>query len=266
MAETEEMLESLLLSFSSATDTLGVPLLKEEMTSIWEEQKRHIKCLQDPPGVSLYTVTGEIKKGGVSLKTVRCARGSTSLESFHSHITRFIPGTENHITMSYHFDSSMFFLGTSSSAINFQAYLLDGIVRWNESRSRASVAQQHQTLRTFDHEMQSRLNALSQAVHGVDLFPLYRPPAQYTGELLGVQYLYHQTGRMLLTEGEEMEKEIDEGFGDIEDYTQESLEPECQLDEDLQTFSLLAEEDEDDRDEQVILKLLYYTCIHSILS
>ena len=30
-----------------------------------------------------------------------------------------------------------------------------------------------------------------------------------------------------------MKKEIDEGFGDIEDYTQESLEPECQLDEDL---------------------------------
>ena len=107
VAETEEMLESSLLSSSSATDTLCVPLLKE-MTSIWEEQKQHIRCPQDPPGVSLYTITGEIKKGGVSLKTVRCARGSTSLESFrHSHITQFIPGTENHITMSYHFDSSI---------------------------------------------------------------------------------------------------------------------------------------------------------------
>ena len=30
--------------------------------------------------------------------------------------------------------------GTSSSAINFQTYLLDGIVRWNELRSCASVA------------------------------------------------------------------------------------------------------------------------------
>ena len=50
-----EMLERLLLSFSSATDTLSVPLLKEEMTDIWEEQKRHIKCLQDPPQVQLYT-------------------------------------------------------------------------------------------------------------------------------------------------------------------------------------------------------------------
>ena len=98
VGETEKMLESLLLTFSSATDTLGVPLLKEEMTIIWEEQKRHIKCLQDPPGVSLYMVTGELKKGGVTLPIVCCARGSTSLESFHSHITRFIPGTEHYYT------------------------------------------------------------------------------------------------------------------------------------------------------------------------
>ena len=43
--EPEEMVESVLLSFSAATDTFGMPLFKEEMTSIWEEQKRHIKCL-----------------------------------------------------------------------------------------------------------------------------------------------------------------------------------------------------------------------------
>ena len=99
VAEMEQMLENLLLSFYSATDTLGVPLLKEEMTPIWEEQKRHIKFLQDPPGVLLYTVTGQIKKGGVLLQTLRCARGSTSLESFHAHITRFIPGIHSNVNI-----------------------------------------------------------------------------------------------------------------------------------------------------------------------
>lgn len=46
----------MLLSMSSATDTLGVPLLKEEVKVIWEEQKHHVPCLQDPPGVELYTI------------------------------------------------------------------------------------------------------------------------------------------------------------------------------------------------------------------
>lgn len=46
----KEMLEQLILSFSTATDTMSVPLLKDEMPSIREEQKPHVKCLQDPPG------------------------------------------------------------------------------------------------------------------------------------------------------------------------------------------------------------------------
>ena len=47
-----------------ATDTLGVPLLKEEIKSIWEEQQKHVSCIQDPTGVEVYTVTGHILKGG----------------------------------------------------------------------------------------------------------------------------------------------------------------------------------------------------------
>ena len=40
----------------------------------------------------LYTETGHVVKGGVQLKTYRCARGSSSLESFHAHLKNFIPG------------------------------------------------------------------------------------------------------------------------------------------------------------------------------
>ena len=84
--ETVEEIEALLLALFPSTDTLGVPLFKEEMKIIWEEQQQHISCLQDPPGVPLYTITGHVTKGGVKLPILRCARGSTSLESFHLHL------------------------------------------------------------------------------------------------------------------------------------------------------------------------------------
>ncbi|KAL1276101.1 hypothetical protein QQF64_035724 [Cirrhinus molitorella] len=73
-------------------DSLGVPLLDQKrMEHIWSVQKKHVKCIQDPPGVVLYTETGSLTKGGVLLKTYRCARGSTSLKSFHLHRNCFIP-------------------------------------------------------------------------------------------------------------------------------------------------------------------------------
>ena len=87
-----EMMEKLLLSLTAVTDSLGVPLLKEEMISIWAEQKRHVTCIQDPRDEQLYTITGYLMKGGVKLPVYRCARGSTSLESYHLHLARFIPG------------------------------------------------------------------------------------------------------------------------------------------------------------------------------
>ena len=74
-------------------DTLGVPLFNH--TRIWEEWEKareHVSCILDPPGIQLYTEVGTTTKGGVELKVYRCARGSTSLESFHLHLNHFIPG------------------------------------------------------------------------------------------------------------------------------------------------------------------------------
>ena len=78
--------------------------------------------------VQLYTMTGNMKKGRVTLPILRCARGSTSLESFHLHLARFVPGS-------------------SAGAVNFQAYILDGICRWNSARAVAAV--QSPTVETF---------------------------------------------------------------------------------------------------------------------
>ena len=105
-----------------ATDTLGDPVLKEEIKEIWAEQAKHTAYIQDQLGVELYTVTSNVHKGGVTLPFLRCAHGSNSLESFHLHLARFVPGS-------------------SAGAINFQAYILDGICRWNSARASAAVQQ-----------------------------------------------------------------------------------------------------------------------------
>ncbi|KAH3698353.1 hypothetical protein DPMN_085873 [Dreissena polymorpha] len=66
------------------------------MADIWATQSQHIACLQDPPGVQLYVKVSTVRKGGIELPVYKCARDSTSLESFHNHLARFIPGI-NHL-------------------------------------------------------------------------------------------------------------------------------------------------------------------------
>ena len=91
--ETERLLREVLDAYWEVTDSMGVPLIDgARMEEIWQTQRRHLGCIQDPEGVQLYTKTGEVTKGGVRLPVFRCARGSTSLESFHLHQCRFVPG------------------------------------------------------------------------------------------------------------------------------------------------------------------------------
>lgn len=242
---TEQLIDSLLHSLSAATDTLGVPLFAEAMKDVWEEQRRHVKCLQDSPDVQLYTVIGHLKKGGISLPVLRCARGSTSLESFHLHIARFIPGT-------------------SASAVNFQAYLIEGVVRWNQARAEAAISSDGssstQSLRTFDLRLQEKVNRLSNSIHGRAFFPLYSPPAAYTGELLGVEYLFHQTGKTFQPKDEdELVDQIDEGFGDVDDDNYGETSTVTPFSEDLTTFALPS--DEESQRGEVSKKRCYFSII-----
>lgn len=93
--ETVDLITQLIHSSEGerGRDTLGGPLINSaQMTEIWKSQRKHVACIQDPPDVQLYVQTGTLKKGGHTLPTFRCARGSTSLESFHLHLNRAIPG------------------------------------------------------------------------------------------------------------------------------------------------------------------------------
>lgn len=117
-------------------------------------------------GVQLYTQTGTISKGGIALATYRCGRGTTSLESLHLHLARLIPGT-------------------SANAVNFQAFLLDGLYRWNLLRAATSAQADSGHLRTFDLRLSTKVNALSQQIHGKKIIPQALNPAEYTGETIG---------------------------------------------------------------------------------
>ena len=48
--------------------------------------KKHVPCLVDAEGVSLYLKVGEIEMGDVKVPVYKCARGTTSLENFHLRI------------------------------------------------------------------------------------------------------------------------------------------------------------------------------------
>ncbi|CAL8307416.1 unnamed protein product [Merluccius merluccius] len=210
---TTQRLEELLqmLMGTSANDSLGVPLFdRERMEHIWRVQRKHVKCIQDLPGVALYTKTGELTKGGVRLPMYRCARGSTSLESFHLHLNRFIPGT-------------------SANSLNFQIYLLEGLHRWNQDRGSAALSTGPSVLRSYSGDLLHCVNTNYEKLFGRKVVPEFCPPSRYTGELIGVQYLFRQTGQALqemhpdseetaaLIEEHNVEDDVeeDEGFADI---------------------------------------------------
>lgn len=90
--KTIQSIESVLLSLRNSTDCLGVPLFRDGAMDVWNVEKIHVECIQDPEDVQLYTKVGDLLKGGVSLPVFRCGRGTTSLESFHCHLKNFIPG------------------------------------------------------------------------------------------------------------------------------------------------------------------------------
>ena len=88
---TLQLIEELVLessSFPTAVDSNGVYVFSGDMVKILNEEKKHIKRIQDPDRIRFNIVMGHIIKGGMKLPVFRCARGTTSLESFHLHLAR----------------------------------------------------------------------------------------------------------------------------------------------------------------------------------
>jgi hypothetical protein len=86
-------ISKLLEELWGSTDSAGLPLINaESMKHVWSIQDKHLPCIQDPAGVDLYTIIGTVEKGSKVFNVFKCARGSSSLESFHKHQCAFVPG------------------------------------------------------------------------------------------------------------------------------------------------------------------------------
>lgn len=83
------------LKGDAGLDDNGISLFKspEAIDEVWAAQQKHLECIQDPPDMSMYTVAKRSSKNGVDLPYYTCVRGNNSLEGFHYHLPRMIPGT-----------------------------------------------------------------------------------------------------------------------------------------------------------------------------
>ena len=71
--------------------------------------------------------------------------------------------------------------GTLASAVNIQAYLLEGLARWNEDRAASAVTGTSSGLQTYCGSLVHALNDLSQKTLGLKLVPDFKHPSKYTG-------------------------------------------------------------------------------------
>ncbi|XP_057199129.1 uncharacterized protein LOC130559857 [Triplophysa rosa] len=216
------LLERLLteLLSSQGNDTLGVPLLdRERMEHIWSVQKKHVKCIQDPPWCGALYREGDLNQGW-------CASGDIQMCQ-RLHFSRVLS-----------LASQRFIPGTSANSLNFQIYLLEGLHRWNQDREAACLSSEPSALRSYTGELLHCANCNYEKLFGRKVVPTFCHPARYTGELIGVQYLFLQTGQALqemnpdseqtaelLDDLNVEEREEDEGFCDInEDHTLRDLD------------------------------------------
>ena len=120
--------------------------------------------------------------------------------------------------------------GTSASDIHFQAYLLDGLVRWNADHTSAAVSSTESGPESYN----GAVNELSEDVLGKKIKSSVQNIGIHTGEMIGVEYLFNQTGEILkdtTLEDEDLRPDreeplsdinpdqIDEGFDEHEDET-----------------------------------------------
>ena len=153
---TLQLIEELLLQLSTATDSLGVPVLSAHMVTIWEEEKKHLKVYSGSfNGGTVYShriyYQGWDRIASVQMCTRDRLLGIISpppskvgiyvsvdkwMQSF---LARFIPGS-------------------SASDVHYQGFMLEGLSRWNQARILAASQQQDCQLRSFNLQLACKVN------------------------------------------------------------------------------------------------------------
>ena len=77
----------------------------------------------------------------------------------------------------------LFSVGTCANDVNFQAYLLEGIARWNEDRANEAYDYDKTLLRSYDSEMKFAVNTLTKKYLGVEYMD-FKQCGKYTGQLI----------------------------------------------------------------------------------
>ena len=71
--------------------------------------------------------------------------------------------------------------GSTANLPHFQAYLVEGIVRWNEDRAN-EAADKRRLYKSYSYQLRKGVNDLHQKVFGDLHDKTLRPPRPYTGE------------------------------------------------------------------------------------
>lgn len=95
-----------------------------------------------------------------------------------------------------------FFLGNSANSLNFQIYLLEGLLRWNQDRAAAAVAGGGSTLRTYTGELVYSVNENFNKLYGRKLVPSFTPPAVYTGKYILINAVHNICGKITTASGQ----------------------------------------------------------------
>ena len=75
----------------------------------------------------------------------------------------------------------LFFYGFSANDVHFQAYLLEGLVRWNQDRAASVLGK---STPTYDSRLLLAVNKLGEEVLGKTINASYSVPNKYTGRYL----------------------------------------------------------------------------------
>ena len=112
----------------------------------------------------------------------------------------------------------LFISGTSASDIHFQAYLLHALMRWNADRASAAVSSTESGPESYSGLLIQAENELSEHVLGKKIKSNVQNIGIHTGEMVGVEYLFNQTGEILkddTLEDEDLRPEREEPLSDI---------------------------------------------------
>ena len=158
-------------------DDDNIPLFKSDaaIDKVWASQQRHLECIQDPPGMSMYSIVKNVNLNGVILPKYKTFRGSNSLEGFHLFLPKMIPGPH-------------------CGAEAYQVHLLSGIARWNSDREAQSVfGQKGRKYRHYNTQLVNRLNERHLRLYGEVRESNFCAPIPLGDELIGLEYLFSQS-------------------------------------------------------------------------